>query len=142
MVLRQFVTNPTKELAMDSSTLVFVVTEIFRYSLLVFIILLAIGALYHALDRSFLPKYRLQGRVDFRRYYPGILDPVHELYSPEDKIRPDRWYVFVSANAESWSIPIDAKGFRSVRPGDPVMIELSYGRFTGKRYGVRLAGQS
>lgn len=126
---------------MDSSTFVSVVTEFFRYVVFIFIILLAIGAIYHALDRSFLPKYRLEGRVDFRRHYPGILDPAHELYSPEtDKIKPDRWYVFISANAESWPIPIDAKGFRSVRPGDPVMIELSYGRFTGKRYGVKLVG--
>ncbi len=143
MVLRQFVTNPTKELAMDSSTLVFVATEIFRSAMPVFIIYLAILGLYYALDRLFLPKYRLEGRVDFRRHYPGVLDPAHELFSPQtDRLRPDRWYVFVSANAESWPIPIDAKGFSSVSPGDTVMIELSYGRFTGKRYGVRLIGRS
>lgn len=143
MVPRQFVTNPTKDLTMDSSDIVFVATEIFRSAVPVFIAYLAILGIYYALDRLFLPKYRLCGKIDFRKHYPGVLDPAHELFSPQtDQLRPDRWCVFVSVNADSWPIPIDAKGFHLVRPSDPVVIELSYGRFTGKRYGVKLIGRS
>lgn len=140
MVFGQFVSNPYKELAMDLMFFLEYLTGILWYALIAFLVILSVMTLtYHALDSWFLPRHRLRGRVDFRRHYPGVLDPAHELYTPEtDKVRPDRWYVFVSANAESWPIPIDAKGFQSVRPGDPVMIELSYGRLTRKRYRVRL----
>ena len=140
MVFGQFVSNPYKELIMDFTFFAAYVADVLWYALIALIVILSLmAATYHALDAWFLPKHRLRGRVDFRQHYPGVLDPVHELYTPEtDKVRPDRWYVFVSANAESWPIPIDAKGFQSVRPGDPVMIELSYGRLTRKRYGVKV----
>lgn len=143
MMLGQFIPNRYKELAMDFPFFIAYIADILRYALVVFVILLAVAAAYRALDSWFLPKHRMRGRVDFRKHYPGVLDPVHELYTPEtDKIRPDRWYVFVSANAESWPIPVDAKGFQSVRPGDPVIVEISYGRFTRNRYGVKLISQS